>query len=293
MDINNLELFIDVYRSGNMTTAANHFFLTQSTVSKRLHMLEQEIGARLFDRGKGERQVKPTVTGEIFYGIAERMLALHGQALRLCEEPHRSVLTLACMNSAQCYTLPPFLLRFQREHPDVQFNLEDHHSVEIFQLLARGLVDLGVTQTPAPYPNLCSSLLYEEPYRVVLRTARDDPSKSIHPSGLKPENEIYQAFCDELNAWRNRWFPPYQAKVRVNTTATAMRYLTGEGDWMIVPQCIADELEQHGFSSYVLEGDPPLHKAYVVWRADAKDDSLRFFIESMQSYFDCPDGKDI
>lgn len=292
MDMNDLKLFIDVYRFGNMTTAAKHFYLTQSTVSKRLHALEREIGARLFDREKGERQVKPTVIGESFYGIAERMLALHGQALQLCEEPHRSVLTLACMNSAQCYTLPPFLLQFQRKHPEMQFNLEDHHSIEIFQLLDRGFVDLGVTQTPSPYPNLRSALLYEETYRVVQRMAKEGFAESIHPCSLKSENEIYQAFCDDLNAWRNRWFPPYSAKVCVNTTATAMRYLTEAENWMIVPQCIAEDLERSGFVSYALEGDPPLHKAYLVWREDNKDEALHLFIESMKSYFDCVGRRD-
>ncbi len=169
----------------------------------------------------------------------------------------------------------------------MQFNLEDHHSVEIFQLLDRGLVDLGVTQAPAPYPNLSSALLYEESYRVVLRAARDDCIESIHPNDLKPENEIYQAFCDDLNAWRSRWFPPYQAKVRVNTTATAIRYLTHDEDWMIVPQCIAADLEQYGFASYALEGKPPTHKAYAVWRSDTKDEALLRFIDRMQRYYRC------
>lgn len=288
MDTESLKLYIDICKCGSMSAAATHFFLTQSTVSKRMHALETEVGARLFERGKGERQIKLTQAGETFYGIAERMLMLYSRTLQLKETASRKTLTLACINSAQSYTLPPFLSSFRKEHPEIQFTLEDHHSVEIFQLLENRLVDFGVTHSKPPYPDLRFTLLYEEPYRIIMRAESECSKHSVHPGRLKPEHEVYQAFCDNLKAWRNRWFPPYCAKVRVNTTATGVHYLTEPDDWMIVPECIANRLAQQGFISCAIEADPPLHCAYLIWHKEEEDSSdsiLPLLREKMREYF--------
>ena len=48
MDIGSLELFIDLRESGSLSAAAKNHYLTESTVSKRLVSLENELGVRLF-----------------------------------------------------------------------------------------------------------------------------------------------------------------------------------------------------------------------------------------------------
>ena len=66
-----------------MSTTASRVYLTQSTVSKRLAALDRELGTRLFEWGKGKQQMTPTAAGEEFFEVAERMLTLYAQAIRV------------------------------------------------------------------------------------------------------------------------------------------------------------------------------------------------------------------
>ncbi|MEX0606530.1 MAG: LysR family transcriptional regulator, partial [Halofilum sp. (in: g-proteobacteria)] len=50
MEIASLQTFISVAEGGSFSRAADALFLTQPAVSKRVFALEEELGARLFDR---------------------------------------------------------------------------------------------------------------------------------------------------------------------------------------------------------------------------------------------------
>ena len=63
MDTHQLAAFISVAESGSFSLAANALHLTQPAISKRIAVLEEQLGARLFDRiGK---QVKLTEAGQM------------------------------------------------------------------------------------------------------------------------------------------------------------------------------------------------------------------------------------
>ena len=61
MDNQNLKAFITVADLGSFSEAADRLYLTQSAISKRIALLEQQIGKKLFDRIA--RQVSLTEAG--------------------------------------------------------------------------------------------------------------------------------------------------------------------------------------------------------------------------------------
>ena len=50
MDLANLNAFIAIAETGSFSEAGERLHLTQPAVSKRIAALEQQLGARLFDR---------------------------------------------------------------------------------------------------------------------------------------------------------------------------------------------------------------------------------------------------
>ena len=73
MEIRTLRAFVEVVRQGGFSQAAKVVFATQSTVSKAVKQLEDEIGVLLLDR-VGHRSTL-TAAGEIVYRRALRILA--------------------------------------------------------------------------------------------------------------------------------------------------------------------------------------------------------------------------
>ncbi len=287
MDIDSLKLFLDVQNSGNITNAAINNYMTQSAVSKRIHLLEKELGVSLFYRKKGQSLALITPAGEAFSDIANRILLLHQQALTLQQYAERRALTIACINSVQNYTLPPLIFQLQQEYPQLCVTLEDHHSVEIFPLLVNNRVDIGITQAAAPFSDLESVHLFTEDYRVIMRPSVEKrfTADTVHPSQLIAEMEIFEAFDIRLQNWHDYWWRPFNAKIRVNTTPTAEQYFTTPDEWMIVPSSVAYSMEKKGFISYALEENPPPHEVYLVYKKQIKDPHVIMFIEKALYHF--------
>ena len=63
MDIQQIQYFLEVVRSGNFSVAAENLYTTQSSVSKNIKSLEKELNIQLFDRGK--RQIQLTEAGKL------------------------------------------------------------------------------------------------------------------------------------------------------------------------------------------------------------------------------------
>lgn len=72
-DLQALEIFVTVCRTGSMTAAAAHADLTQSAVSRQILNLERRLGVSLIERGS--RPLKPTLAGQKLVNVAERLIA--------------------------------------------------------------------------------------------------------------------------------------------------------------------------------------------------------------------------
>ena len=74
-----IETFFAVLDRGTMTAAAEALFITQPTLTARLQALESEVGAPLFQRGKGQRHITLTEAGRRPPGISSRYCGLYRQ----------------------------------------------------------------------------------------------------------------------------------------------------------------------------------------------------------------------
>lgn len=72
-DLQSLEVFVIVCKTGSMTLAAQQTDLTQSAVSRLVSTLEQRLGIRLLERSS--RPLRPTSAGLKLIRVAERLIA--------------------------------------------------------------------------------------------------------------------------------------------------------------------------------------------------------------------------
>jgi len=72
MDLNSLQAFIEVARHESFSQASDTLFLTQSAISKRIALLEDELGTKLFNRIN--RQVSLTDAGRNLLPKAQELL---------------------------------------------------------------------------------------------------------------------------------------------------------------------------------------------------------------------------
>jgi DNA-binding transcriptional LysR family regulator len=121
INLSRLSRFVAVYRNKSFSRAANELGMTHSALTKSLQLLEQELGAELFNRTT--RSVVPTDAGNRLAQRAEELLALADQIgdevltgtrhLRLIAGP-------AVMEAS----LAPALTSFYKEYPNIRVTAE-------------------------------------------------------------------------------------------------------------------------------------------------------------------------
>ncbi len=123
--ISDLDIFARVARTGNMSMAGREMGLSPAVVSKRISLLEDRLGARLFQRTT--RQLTLTETGE---GYFRRVVDI----LSLCEEAEdyvsrrntkpRGVLKISAPTSLNRLHIEPHVPAFQARYPDIELDMQ-------------------------------------------------------------------------------------------------------------------------------------------------------------------------
>lgn len=176
MRIEQLEAFLIVSETGSFQQAAKRCGVTQSTISRQIQALENELDAPLLRRGA---QIRLTVAGEALLTKARRICQDWQQVtndiadLMAGKQPE---LCIAAIQSVCSHLLPPVLQQFCKAHAHVQLRVTALGSDRSLKVLRDGLVDVAIVMdnerlTTSPEMNV--QPLYEEPVEVLM--AADHP----------------------------------------------------------------------------------------------------------------------
>src|SRR3989454_3737759 len=163
VEIDQVEAFVTIIRRGGFTRAATALHLSQPAVSRRLELLEREVGQPLFDRTRGGARL--TEAGRTFLPHAEALLASMRDgvaAVQALNRADRGTVTLALVGTLASTTLTARLQRFRRAHPHVRLALRTALSREVTALVRRGDAALGLRYFPDPDPDVVSLPMYRE-----------------------------------------------------------------------------------------------------------------------------------
>jgi len=124
MNIEQLKLFIAVYRLESIKMTAEQFNLATSSVSRSLAGLEKSLGTRLFHRTT--RKVSATEEGEeLYHRIAPLIeeLTYSFNSLKENEEITTGKIRLTCSVSFGQIALVPLLKEFKEKHPKIELDI--------------------------------------------------------------------------------------------------------------------------------------------------------------------------
>jgi len=195
VEIDHVEAFVAIVRRGGFTRAAAALHLSQPAVSRRLDLLEREVGQPLFDRTRGGARL--TEAGHAFLPHAEALLAsMHDgvEAVRALDRAEHGTVTLALVGTLASTTLTARLRRFRRVHPRVRLALRTALSREVTALVRRGDASLGLRYFAEADPDLVSLPLYQEAL-VVVCSPTHRLARTRRPQAKMLAGETWVAFA--------------------------------------------------------------------------------------------------
>lgn len=144
MRIEQLKAFLAITETGNFGQAAKKCGVTQSTISRQIQSLEQQLGLSLFHR---TAQAKLTVGGEKLYPRAQKIYQEWQRAITDCHDliaGKQPELCVAAIHSVCAYYLPPVLQKFCQDYPQTQLRVTALGSDRALKVLRDGLVDIAI-----------------------------------------------------------------------------------------------------------------------------------------------------
>lgn len=172
MDSDALNTFLMVHRRGGISNAAKALHRSQPAISRRIALLEQELGVPLFERVAGRTMLSDA--GRVMVPYAERAVAAAQDAenaVRALKQQNAGPVSLAVVGTLAGGRLSKILKRFAGDHPDVDLTLRTATSAEVSDLIRRGDATIGLRYDRDGSRDLDCELLFAEPLQVVC--ARD------------------------------------------------------------------------------------------------------------------------
>ena len=182
--LNGLRMFEAAARHLSFTVAAGELNVTQAAVSQQIRRLEEELGVKLFVRGRGGLSL--SVSGQELAGSTKTALSIiHKSIGRITNTETEGVLAISTLASFASRWLIPRLSKFQEKHPDIALHVHTSGAKVDFD---RDGIDAAIRLAAKKEPGLHYELVLPDSLCLV---ASPDVARSV---GDTFENLYHQPF---------------------------------------------------------------------------------------------------
>lgn len=149
MELRVLQYFLAAAREENITKAAALLHITQPTLSRQLMQMEEELGVKLFRRGK--HNILLTEEGMLLRRRAQEIVDLAEKAAKEVKREEEMVLgeiSIGCGETQNMKPLSEMIASFRQKYPDVSFNIYTAIADDVKERLENGVLDMGLLLEP-------------------------------------------------------------------------------------------------------------------------------------------------
>lgn len=168
MDIDEIRTFVSIAQLGGFTRAAGHLHRSQPAISRRIALLEQELGVPLLERERGG--IRLSAAGQAFLPYAESVLAAikDGQeAVRATVTGESGSVSMALVGTLADTHIVDVLRKFARRSKGASLDLRTASSQEVSDLVRRGDATLGLRYFADEGAGLVSTMVASEQMLVI------------------------------------------------------------------------------------------------------------------------------
>jgi DNA-binding transcriptional LysR family regulator len=137
--------------------------VTQPAISAQIRTLENEVGARLFDRDGGK--VTFTAAGKVFEPFAEHCLQCHNHITVAIGELHRSPrgeISVSANEATSLYVLPTVFAQFKQQYSRVGLSIVRADRARSIESVLSREVDFAVASLPLKDPRLVVDVIHRD-----------------------------------------------------------------------------------------------------------------------------------
>jgi DNA-binding transcriptional LysR family regulator len=267
--------FLTVIAAGNFIGAAERLHVTQSTVSARIHTLEEQLRCSLFVRNKAGTTLTPA--GRRFQKHAAMLVRTVEHARQEVGVPagYRAVLTVGGRIGLWEGLLLRWLPLIRERAPDISVRAEIGFEDDLMQGLVEGRIDIGVMYTPQSRPGLTVERLLEERLMMV----STEESGDARPG----QGYVYVDWGPEFYAQHSVHFPEYAgADVIANIGWLGLHHILEQGGSGYFPFRLVATYLEDGRLHHKVQAPEFRLPAYAVYPDEPRPETIGLALEAMR-----------
>ncbi|WP_077002410.1 LysR family transcriptional regulator [Variovorax sp. KK3] len=270
MDFKQLRAFLTVAETGNVTRAAEVLHLVQPAVSRQLRLLEEDIGAPLFDRGRHGMSLTPA--GQSLVAYARRaMLELERARVEIgaADNEVGGVVTLGLLPSTIDILSSPLVGAVASQYPGVRIRIAMGYAGTLLRWLEAGEIDAALLYGAARSAEVQSTPLIEESLWVIgPRDAGLRKSRPVRLAQLVGRKMVLPSAPHGIRALVEHACAVGKVTLDICAETNALSVqrslvLGGHGLTILPPIAVAEDLRSGKLSGAPL-ADPPIARTIVL-----------------------------
>ena len=258
MDINVARTFLEVVKTGSFVNAAANLNMTQTAVSARIRVLEQNLDRRVFIRNKAGARLTPA--GEQFFRFATSLVQVWDRARRAAAVAPGSetVVTIGAELSQWNPLMRHWLLWMRRECPEIAISAYINSGDRLMEQVQEGSLDVAIVYAAPVRPGVVAELLFEERL-VLVRTTENNRT-------LGPEDHVNVDWGEDFAASYHAAFPDIgPGVVSINYGPLALDYICAQGGSGYFRMAAVEPFIDEGRLELVPESPEFSYSSYLVY----------------------------
>jgi len=222
MDIAAARTFLEIVKTGSFVRAAANLNVTQTAVSARVRVLEEQLDRQLFVRNKAGARLTPA--GDQFLHYATTMVQIWERALHQVAMPagRENFVTIGGEHSLWNPLLLDWLVWMRSECADVAISVQIDVPDRLIDQVQEGVIDLALVYAPPHRTGIVTELLIDEKLVAVSTGAQH-----ANPSS---DDYVYVDWGSEFRTSHHAAFPDAPSPaLSVNHGPLAMEYVLAVG----------------------------------------------------------------
>jgi LysR family hydrogen peroxide-inducible transcriptional activator len=290
MTLTELKYLIAVADERHFGRAAERSFVSQPSLSASIKNIEEELGVRIFDRGK--RGVTITEIGSEIVAQARRTLeeaARIKQVAKQGKNQLHGVLRLGVIHTIAPYLLPPLVAALRKAAPEMPLDIEENMTANLDRLLKGGEIDVAILALPYEGPGIEVEALYDEEFQVLVPAGHPFARRRAIPIADLDAGELLllpvgHCLRDQvLGACTEFSKPPPPG--RMGNSLETLRSMVASGLGVsVLPATALTERHRTPLVKAVPFAEPrPMRRVAIAWRsAFARPNAVRRVVDSIR-----------
>jgi len=145
LTLRQMQIFLNVVKSGHLTNVAKEMNLSQSAISMSIKELENILGRPVFDRIN--KKLVLNEVGRAFHKEIDPIFKkLSDIEYEFKNSENKGMIRVGASTTIVDYLMPSIICSYMSAYPDVKITLKEGNTKEIAEMIKEGIIDIGFVE---------------------------------------------------------------------------------------------------------------------------------------------------